>query len=293
MPWRRAGCGKWRVITDLRCPLGSMLSATPSRTPTMGDTDSITDVSHRADSCSARTWIHTNANELSIHVQNCDLSLHDCKTEGAKKAAFWIHFRAFSHEDWRGVQSGSCMCTLTFPLHSSSENLPKSRVWKVKCNQCLCISFGREPPPTNPQNTRTLWWISVSREMKWKRLGSVFSISSHHLFSNQRRKSELCVYVCACEVTVINGSTLSSCIIHPQSPSHTAKSCDCVVWGGTRCSWKFEAKRIKSTLPHLSLLPETASAWKPLTYHVEQPLSSFPKGKVKSQEVYSQLVELK
>lgn len=119
------------------------------------------------------------------------------QNRGSKKSSILDSFQSFF--SWRLERSTERLmheCTLTFPLHSSSENLPKSHVWKVKCNQCFCISFGREPPPTNPQNTRTLWWISVSREMKWKRLGSVFSISSHHLFSNQRRKSELCVCVC-------------------------------------------------------------------------------------------------
>lgn len=48
MPWRIAGCGKWRVITDLRCSLGSTLSAAPSWRSTMGETDPITDVTYRA-----------------------------------------------------------------------------------------------------------------------------------------------------------------------------------------------------------------------------------------------------
>lgn len=95
MPWRRAGRSKWRVITDLRCPLGSILSANPSKRSTVGETDPITDVSHGAYSCSARTSIHARANEGCIHVHNCALCLHDCKAEGERKAAVRIHFRAF------------------------------------------------------------------------------------------------------------------------------------------------------------------------------------------------------
>lgn len=64
MPWRSAGCSKLRIITDLRCPPGNMLSATLSRRTTTRGTDPITDESHRVYSCITQTWIHTHANEL-------------------------------------------------------------------------------------------------------------------------------------------------------------------------------------------------------------------------------------
>lgn len=87
---KESGCGKWRVITDLRCPLGSILSAPPSRMSTMGETDSITDVSHRGLQlqCIDMT-IHTN--EHCIHVQNCEMCPENCEAGGEKKGLnFWF-----------------------------------------------------------------------------------------------------------------------------------------------------------------------------------------------------------
>lgn len=145
------------------------------------------------------------------------------------------------------------------------------------------------PPPS--RNTHTPGWVSVWRS------GMEPHIASCHLFWNQSR-----VCVCVCDVTVINSNnTIGWCIIHLQSPSATAKSCDCVVWEEERVvppeeeeeEEKFEAKGMKSAvLLCRSPLPETTSVWNNQMNHVKQPLSASNRsalwnGRVKiSQEVF-------
>lgn len=90
-PWRRAGCGKWRVIIDLRYPPRSILSAAPSMRPTMGETDPITVVSFSARRRCAQAWIHMD----TIHVRNFDSRAHDCEAERGGESGLQMHFKAF------------------------------------------------------------------------------------------------------------------------------------------------------------------------------------------------------
>lgn len=163
MPWRSAGCSKWRIITDLRCPLGSMLSAILSKRPTTGETDPITDVSHRACSCSARTWIHTHANELYSSEKLWFMSSWLQGRKGGRKQ----HGRYISElfkflpppaewrEERRKEASGSCksrLCECKFTCIHLVRTCTKSRFEKPGEMQSMSLHFLWRSIP-QPQNT--------------------------------------------------------------------------------------------------------------------------------------------
>lgn len=174
MPWRRAGCSKWRIITDLRCPLGSTLSATPSWRSTVRETDPITDVSYRV----YRLWHEYTSMQMMccVHVQNFDVCLHDCKIEVGKgnivDRVELFRFLPLPAE-WRSkdrVMRKSFCSSVNSPFFSTdsfSKDSHKEPVWKdYKKWQSVPFTFLLEKYPRCLENTCTLLWISFSR-MKW------------------------------------------------------------------------------------------------------------------------------
>lgn len=130
----------------------------------MEEIDLITDVSHG-------TYIAVHRHEFTPPQTNtvfmCKIVIYVFMIARLrdKKATLRIHFKAFqvsssscgverrSTERQVGHANGFCVSVNPpFPLHSLAQKPGLKSL--VKCNQCLCISFGRVPPP-HPQNSRT------------------------------------------------------------------------------------------------------------------------------------------